>query len=215
MNKKEIALLFLNELKKIYPEGECALKWEGDPFKLFVMAVLSAQCTDERVNLVSEELFKVLPTPKAFAESEIGVLEKLIHSVGLYNSKSKNLRESSKIICSRYNGEIPSEMEDLLSLPGVGRKVANLLRGDIYNLGGIVADTHCIRVASRLGLTEKNTPLETEKVLSNLIPVVEQSNFCHRVVLFGREVCSARKPSCNICPMIQCCKYYAENGKVK
>ena len=208
MNKKEKIQIVLEELKRLYPQGECALNWQGDPFKLFVLAVLSAQCTDERVNYVSKRLFEVLPNAKAFAESEEGVLEELIHSVGLYNSKSKNLRAASKIIHTKFNDSIPSDMSDLLSLPGVGRKVANLLRGDIYSLGGIVADTHCIRVSGRLGFTDKTTPIETERVLSKILPLDEQSAFCHRIVLFGRQICTARSPKCSKCPMINLCLYY-------
>lgn len=207
MDKGEKALFVLEKLKEIFLVSECALNSGGDPFRLFVLAVLSAQCTDERVNAVSISLFKELPDAKAFAESEEGVLEKLIHSVGLYNSKSKNLRAASKIICSKFGGEIPCEMDDLLSLPGVGRKVANLLRGDIFGLGGIVADTHCIRICGRLGFTSKNNPLETERVMSSLIPIDEQSDFCHRVVLFGRNICMARNPQCDDCPFGDICQF--------
>ncbi len=207
MDNKEKALFVLKKLKEQFPKGECALKWEGEPFHLFVMAVLSAQCTDERVNAVSIPLFKAFPNAKAFAESKEGELEKLIHSVGLYNSKAKNLRKASKKICEEFHGEIPSRMDDLLSLAGVGRKVANLLRGDIFDLGGIVADTHCIRICGRLGFTSKNNPLETEKVLSELIPVEFQSEFCHRIVLFGRSTCSARNPKCFSCSLKEVCNY--------
>ncbi len=213
MNNNEKALFVLEKLKEMFPDSVCALKWENDPFRLFVMAVLSAQCTDERVNLVSETLFKALPDAKAFAESKEGELERLIHSVGLYNSKAKNLRAASKIICSEFNGEIPSDMDDLLSLPGVGRKVANLLRGDIFGIGGIVADTHCIRISGRLGFTLKNNPVETEKVMSKLIPQNEQSGFCHRIVFFGRTVCSARNPKCSDCPFVSICEYNKNNNK--
>jgi len=208
MDNNKKASFVLKKLKEFFPEGECALKWDGNPFRLLVLGVLSAQCTDERVNAVSVELFKALPDAKAFAESKEGELEKLIHSVGLYNSKAKNLREASKLIINRFNGEIPCEMEDLLTLPGVGRKVANLLRGDIYNLGGIVADTHCIRICGRLGFTEKDSPLETETVMRSLIPLDEQSGFCHRIVLFGRKICSARKPLCMECPFLDFCLFY-------
>ncbi len=208
MDNNKKASFVLEKLKEFFPEGECALKWDGNPFRLLVLGVLSAQCTDERVNAVSVELFKALPDAKAFAESKEGELEKLIHSVGLYNSKAKNLREASKLIINRFNGEIPCEMEDLLTLPGVGRKVANLLRGDIYNLGGIVADTHCIRICGRLGFTENDSPLETETVMRTLIPLDEQSGFCHRIVLFGRKICSARKPLCLECPFCDFCLFY-------
>ncbi len=207
MDNKEKALYVLEKLRELYPDGKCGLNWEGDPFHLFVMAVLSAQCKDERVNLVSKKLFETLPDVNAFANSPEGELEELIHSVGLYNSKSKNLREASKMICSNFDGQIPCDMEDLLSLPGVGRKVANLLRGDIFGLGGIVADTHCIRICGRLGFTNKNDPLVTERVMSSLVPVEHQSEFCHKIVLFGRDVCSARTPRCDLCPFLEICEF--------
>ena len=207
MDNREKALYVLEKLRELYPDGKCGLNWGGDPFHLFVMAVLSAQCKDERVNLVSKKLFEALPDVEAFAKSKEGVLEELIRSVGLYNSKSRNLREASKMICSEFGGEIPSAMDDLLSLPGVGRKVANLLRGDIFGLGGIVADTHCIRICGRLGCTEKNDPLVTERVMSSLVPVEHQSEFCHNMVSFGRDVCSARSPQCGECVFSQICAY--------
>lgn len=213
MTDREKALFVVEKLKEFFPDAECALRWEGDPFRLFVLAVLSAQCTDERVNAVSVELFKALPNAEAFANSPEGELEKLIHSVGLYNSKARNLREASKRICSEFNGEIPSDMESLLSLSGVGRKVANLLRGDIFGVGGIVADTHCIRICGRLGFTKKNNPLETERVMSSLIPENEQSDFCHRIVWFGRKVCSARNPSCKTCILSSVCSFNLNNDE--
>lgn len=213
-DKKQKAKLFIAELEKLYPEAECALRYEGDPYKLLVMAVLSAQCTDKRVNEVSVGLFKKYPTPDLLAASPEGELEDLIRSVGLYNSKAKNLRAACKRLCEVYGGTVPTEMDELLSLGGVGRKVANLLRGDLYGLGGIVADTHCIRISARLGLTASKTaakaknypsPLETERKLSELIPLEKQSDFCHRLVLFGREICDARAPKCQKCPLSEHC----------
>ena len=198
-DKKKNAEYAVKALKDYYPDSECALKYEGDPFKLLVMAVLSAQCTDKRVNEVATELFKVLPDAKAFAESKEGQLEELIRSVGLYNSKAKNLRLASKAVCERFGGKVPCEMDDLLSLPGVGRKVANLLRGDLYGLGGIVADTHCIRISNRLGFCDSDDPRKVESQLSKLIPLDEQTDFCHRLVFFGREKCKARSPQCINC----------------
>lgn len=206
MNNK--ALKITEELYRLYPDAVCGLQAGEDPYKLFVMAVLSAQCTDERVNTVSVELFKRFPTPLSIAESKEGELEKYIYTVGLYNSKAKALREACKRITEVYGGEIPSSMEDLLSLRGVGRKVANLLRGDIFGLGGIVADTHCIRISVRLGLCTKKDPVTVEKELTPLIPTEKQSGFCHRMVLFGREYCTARNPSCDICPLAKYCDSY-------
>lgn len=207
MTKKEKAKLFDEYLKKLYGDVECGLDSGGDPFRLLVMAILSAQCTDVRVNIVSKTLFEKLPDAKAMAESKEGELEELIRSVGLYNSKAKNLRACAKRICDTYDGKVPKEMEDLLTLGGVGRKVANLVRGDIYGLGGIVADTHCIRITHRLGLTTKPDPLTTERELDKLIPKNEQSDFCHRIVMFGRDVCTARGPKCDKCEMQSVCKY--------
>lgn len=221
-DKKQKALLLVSELEKLYPEAECALKYEGDPYRLLVMAVLSAQCTDKRVNEVSVSLFEKYPTPELLAASPEGELEEVIRSVGLYNSKAKNLRAACKKLCEVYGGTVPKEMDELLSLGGVGRKVANLLRGDLYGLGGIVADTHCIRISARLGLTAskaaakaKNypSPLETEKILSKLIPLEKQSDFCHRLVLFGREICDARSPKCGNCPISEHCQ--SRDGNIK
>lgn len=207
MNATEKATYIYSALCTRYPDASCALEAEGDPFRLMVMAVLSAQCTDKRVNEVSKTLFAVLPDAKAFASSQPGELETLIHSVGLYNSKAKNLRAASKMLVDEYGGELPREMDDLLRLPGVGRKVANLLRGDVFGLGGIVADTHCIRICHRLGFTPKPDPLVTENTMQKLIPVSQQSAFCHRLVLFGRDVCTARSPSCSECELREVCSH--------
>lgn len=210
MNNK--ARLITEKLYEVYPDAVCGLDAGADPYRLFVMAVLSAQCTDERVNAVSVELFKRFPTPLSIAESKEGELEKYIYTVGLYNSKAKALREACRRIVEVYGGEIPSGMDDLLSLRGVGRKVANLLRGDIYGLGGIVADTHCIRISVRLGLCTKKDPLTVERELTPLIPTEKQSGFCHRIVMFGREYCKAKNPSCEICPLKELCD---ENQNIK
>ena len=205
MNLKQKAQKIYGELQKCYPGAECALDSNGDPFKLLVMAILSAQCTDKRVNEVSKDLFDALPDAKAFAASKPGELETLIHSVGLYNAKAKNLRAASKMLVEEYGGALPSDMDDLLRLPGVGRKVANLLRGDIFGLGGIVADTHCIRICHRLGFTDKADPIVTEKTMQDMIPTEDQSAFCHLLVTFGREICTARAPKCADCPIAQYC----------
>ncbi len=203
MNNKAAAIT--DALYNLYPDAVCGLDAGADPYRLFVMAVLSAQCTDERVNAVSTELFKHFPTPLSIAESKEGELEKYIYTVGLYNSKAKSLREACRRIVDVYGGEIPSDMDDLLSLRGVGRKVANLLRGDIFGLGGIVADTHCIRISVRLGLCSKKDPVTVERELTPVIPTDKQSGFCHRMVLFGREYCTARNPSCEKCPLSHLC----------
>lgn len=182
------------------------MEWK-DPYQLLIMAILSAQCTDQRVNLVSKELFAKYPDFYALAEAPIEDIEEAIRTVGLFRAKAAALSQCAKRICTKYGGEIPMEMEELLTIRGVGRKVANLVRGDVFSLGGIVADTHCIRISHRLGLTARPDPLVTEKELDALIPKEEQSDFCHRIVLFGREVCTARSPRCDECALLKICSY--------
>ena len=187
-------------LKKRYPDAVCALNFGGDPWRLLVMGRLSAQCTDARVNIVCEELFRRFPDAKSMADAPIEEIEKLVFSCGVYKVKARNIKDFSEIICKSFNGKVPDTMEDLLTLPGVGRKIANLILGDIYGKPAIVADTHCIRISGRLGLCESKTPEKVEKTLTELIPPEEQSDFCHRLVMFGREVCDAKKPKCAECP---------------
>lgn len=211
MNKKEKAKLVTELLEKRYPDPECGLFWEGDPYRLLVMAILSAQCTDARVNEVAKTLFKRFPDVESMANAEITDIENEIRSVGLYRSKALALKECCTRVNGVYGGKVPREMDDLLTLRGVGRKVANLIRGDIFGLGGIVADTHCIRISGRLGLSDGKDPLKTERDLQKLIPLEKQSDYCHRMVLFGREVCIARKPKCAECELKEFCVY--KDGK--
>ncbi len=193
-------------LKNRYPDPKCGLEWKN-PYQLLIMAILSAQCTDERVNIVSKELFSAYPDFYSLAAAPIEDIEAAIRTVGLFRAKSLALSQCAKRVCDVYGGEIPREMDDLLTLRGVGRKVANLVRGDVFGVGGIVADTHCIRICHRLGLTKKADPLTTERELDQLIKKEEQSNFCHRIVNFGREVCTARSPKCDECEMQKICSY--------
>ena len=211
MNKKERARTAELALAARYPEAVCSLEWGGDSFRLLIMAILSAQCTDARVNLVSQTLFARYGDAYALAAAPVSDIENEIHSVGLYRSKALALSECSKRICEVYGGRVPHEMADLLTLRGVGRKVANLVRGDAFGLGGIVADTHCIRICGRLSLSGGRDPLETERSLEKLIPRARQSDFCHRLVLFGREVCTARAPKCAECPLFDICPGRKEN----
>lgn len=206
MKLKDKAAAVSAALKELYPEGECSLRYEGEPYRLMVMAILSAQCTDARVNTVSVPLFEAYPTPADMATAPEGELEAIIKPVGLFNSKAKNLRAACKRLCEVYGGVLPCDMKELLSLAGVGRKVANLLRGDLFDLGGIVADTHCIRISTRIGLAKTATPIGVERELTPIIPVEEQSDFCHRIVLFGRDICTARGPKCGLCPIKPLCK---------
>lgn len=204
---KSKAEKIISTLEALYPSPKCGLEWEGDPYRLLVMAILSAQCTDARVNLVAQTLFKRFPSAWDMAEAELTDIEREIHSVGLYHSKAKALKDCCARVCEAYGGEVPREMNDLLTLRGVGRKVANLLRGDIFGLGGIVADTHCIRISDRLGLADGKDPLKTERALSKVVPLEKQSDFCHRMVLFGREICTARSPKCGECKLKEFCEY--------
>ena len=204
-------------LKQIYPNAECALEFEGDPWKLLVMGRLSAQCTDKRVNIVSKRLFSVYPTAWDMANADIDTLSELVKPCGLYRVKAQNIKDASAMLISEFGGELPHKMEDLLRLPGVGRKIANLLIGDVFGGPAIVCDTHCIRICGRLGMypeSEKN-PEKIERILSELIDVNEGSDFCHRIVIFGREVCSARSPACIDCPLSELCEHNAKNGKKK
>ena len=204
---KKRALSAVEELKKLYPDSTCSLESGGDPWRLLVMARLSAQCTDERVNIVCRDLFRELPTVEEMAEAPVTQIESLIKSCGLYRSKAKSIKESSEILVRDFEGMVPDNMEDLLSLPGVGRKIANLILGDVFHKGGIVADTHCMRICGRLGFypEEWKDPLKTEKIMTPLIPKEEQSDFCHRIVQFGRDVCTARSPKCGECPLGDIC----------
>lgn len=209
MTKKQKARIVCDRLREIYPEAECALQFGGEPWRLLVMARLSAQCTDARVNAVSVPLFERYPTLEDMADADISELEELVRPCGLYRTKAASIKSACADVRDRFGGVVPDNMEDLLSLSGVGRKIANLLLGDIYGKGGIVADTHCIRICARLGFyPEKHKdPKKTEDIMSALIDQSEQSDFCHRIVQFGRDTCIARSPKCSECPMRDICKH--------
>ena len=198
--KKARAAFVEKTLEERYPAAECALKYEGDAWRLLVMGRLSAQCTDARVNIVCEELFAKFPTCADMAAAKYEDVEKIVFPCGVYRVKAANIVDSSKMIIERFGGKVPDNMDDLLTLPGVGRKIANLILGDIYGKPAIVADTHCIRISNRLGLSESKVPEKTEKALKKLVTPETSADFCHRLVMFGREVCSARAPKCGECP---------------
>ncbi len=198
--KKARAAYIVAELEKIYPDAACALESGGDPWRLLVMGRLSAQCTDARVNTVCRELFAHFPDAAAMAAAPLEEIEKLVYSCGVYKVKAKNIRDFSAIITEKYGGMVPDSMEELLTLPGVGRKIANLILGDVYGKPAIVADTHCIRISNRLGLCDSKVPEKVERTLSALVAPENQSDFCHRLVQFGRDTCDARKPKCEACP---------------
>lgn len=187
-------------LEERYPSSVCALEYGGDPWRLLVMGRLSAQCTDARVNIVCEELFRRFPDVDSMAEAPVEEIERLVFSCGVYKVKAQNIKDFSVIIRDRFGGRVPDNMDELLTLPGVGRKIANLILGDIYHKPAIVADTHCIRISNRLGLCESKVPEKVEMTLAGIVEPEKQSDFCHRFVMFGRDVCSARGPSCSDCP---------------
>ena len=213
--KKQRLALIVEELKKIYPEAPCALKYGGDGWRLLVMGRLSAQCTDARVNEVSVELFDKFPDARAMAEGELSEIERIVKPCGLYRMKAANIKDASRLLIERFDGKIPEAMDELLTLPGVGRKSANLLIGDLFGGEAVVCDTHCIRIAGRLGMypeSEKD-PTRVEKILRELIDLKEGSDFCHRIVIFGREVCTARAPKCRECPISHLCLHFERTEK--
>lgn len=195
-------------LKNQYPDALCALQYEKD-YELMIAVRLSAQCTDARVNLVTPGLFEAYPTLEAMAAADITDVEKHIHSCGFYRQKAKDIVFACQMLLDCYDGKVPGTMEELLKLPGVGRKTANLLLGDIYNVpGSVVCDTHCIRICGRLGLSKGKEPEKVEAQLRKILPPEESSDFCHRIVLFGRDICTARSPKCAQCPLSIHCKEY-------
>lgn len=208
-NEKRRRLALITErLEELYPEAVCALEYGGDPWRLLVMARLSAQCTDARVNAVCRELFIKYPDARAMAEADISELEEAVKPCGLYRMKADSLKRSSGEIIEKFGGRVPDSMEELLSLPGVGRKIANLILGDVYGKDAIVCDTHCIRICGRLGMySEKlSDPTKIEFILRDLMDPREGSDFCHRIVNFGRDVCRARGPMCEECPLADLCE---------
>ena len=202
---KEKVAAIIDILKGIYPDPVCALHYSKD-YELMIAVRLSAQCTDARVNLVTPALFAAYPTLEAMASADISHVEKLVHSCGFYKHKARDIVLACQMLLSDYGGKVPDTMEDLLKLPGVGRKTANLLLGDLYAApGSVVCDTHCIRICGRLGLSKGKDPEKVERQLRAILPPEESSDFCHRIVLFGRETCTARSPKCDGCPLALWC----------
>ena len=197
------------ERLKGYYSSECALEYQGEPWKLLVLARLSAQCTDKRVNIVAKPLFERFPTLEEMADCNIEELEDIVKPCGLYRMKAKEIKASCQMLIEDFDGRVPDDMEELLLLPGVGRKIANLIIGDIYGKPAVVADTHCIRISGRLGFTEngEKSPVKVEMALKKYLPEEEQSDFCHRIVQFGRDRCTARSPKCDGCPLRELCAY--------
>ena len=195
-------------LKQLCPDAPCALHYRKD-YELMIAVRLSAQCTDARVNLVTPALFEAYPTLEAMAGADVADVENFVHSCGFYKHKARDIVLGCQMLLSDYDGKVPDTMEALLRIPGVGRKTANLLLGDLYGApGSVVCDTHCIRICGRLGLTDgTKDPEKVERQLRAILPPEESSDFCHRIVLFGREVCTARNPRCGECPLAALCKH--------
>ncbi len=204
MDRKERALAAIEALKEFYPDGECSLTYEK-PYELLISTRLSAQCTDKRVNIVTRELYGKYPTLEALAGASIEDLEEIIRPCGLFHTKARDIKALSQKLLSDYGGELPDTMEGLTSLPGIGRKTANLVLGDVFEKPCIVTNTHCIRICGRLGLSEGKDPVKVERQLREIVPPMEGGAFCHRLVMFGREVCTARKTYCEKCPMRSFC----------
>ncbi len=212
MTKKELALLAVEALKKEYPDAICSLEYK-DPLQLLISTRLSAQCTDARVNMVTPALFARFPTLEAFCEGTEEEIGELIRSCGFYKIKSKDILAACRMIRDEFGGKVPDNIDDLTKLPGVGRKTANLVVGDIYGKPAVVTDTHCIRIAGRLGLTKNTVPVKVEDDLRAVLPPEESNNFCHRLVLHGRAVCTARKAMCEKCCMAGFCKKAGIDGE--
>ena len=206
MTKKEIAQKAVEALKKEYPDGICSLEYQ-DPLELLIATRLSAQCTDARVNMVTPALFERFKTAQDFADATYEEVAQYIKSCGLYQTKSKDIVNMCRMMCEQYDGQVPSTLDELITLPGIGRKTANLVMGDIYHMeGAVVVDTHCIRITRRLGLHTETDQKKIEFALRKLLPPKESSDFCHRLVLHGRAVCTARKAHCEKCSMNEFCR---------
>ena len=207
MEEKVTAIIEI--LKDKYPDPQCALHYRKD-YELMIAVRLSAQCTDARVNLVTPALFAAYPTLEAMANADITDVENYVHSCGFYKHKARDIVLACQMLLSQHGGKVPGTMEELLKLPGVGRKTANLLLGDLYKKpGSVVCDTHCIRICGRLGLSHGKEPEKVEQQLRAILPPEESSDFCHRIVLFGREICTARNPGCGSCPLAALCREFS------
>lgn len=212
MTKKEKISFIINELNNLYPDAKCSLNYTK-PYELLIATRLSAQCTDERVNKVTPELFSRYTSLEAFANAEFDDVCKIIHSCGFYKGKAKSIIEMSQQIIKDFNGRVPDNIDDLTKLSGIGRKTANLICGDIYGKPAIIADTHCIRLSSRLGFTDSDDPKKVELTLKKIIPQEHQTKFCHNLVHHGRAVCMARNPDCSNCTLSVVCSFVKKTDK--
>lgn len=205
MTKKQLALKAVEALKKEYPDAICSLTYT-DPLQLLIATRLAAQCTDARVNMVTPALFERFKNAEDFANATYDEVAEYIKTCGLYKTKSKDLVELGKMLVANYNGQVPDSLDELIKLPGIGRKTANLVMGDIFKKPAVVVDTHCIRITRRLGLHNEKDAKKIEFILRDLLPENESNDFCHRIVLHGRAVCTARKAMCDKCCMSEFCK---------
>ena len=207
MNKKDF-IEVIEKLKKYYPDAKCSLNFDT-PFELLIAVILSAQCTDERVNKTTPSIFKKYNTPEDFAKMDINLLESLIHSCGFYKNKAKNIKETSKILVEKYNSKVPKTMEELTLLPGVGRKTANVVMLEAFNNPqGVAVDTHCKRIANRIGISDESDPKKIEQDILKLAPLEYYKDLNHLLIYHGRSTCDSRKPQCESCPISSFCKYY-------
>lgn len=214
MNKKD-AIIIIETLKEMYPDAKCSLDF-STPFQMLVSVVLSAQCTDERVNKTTPSIFSKYSTPQDFADMDIELLEELIHPCGFYKTKAKNLKRTAQILVEKYDGMVPNNMEDLMSLPGVGRKSANVIMLEAFDLPqGIAVDTHCKRIANRLGFSSESDPAKIEQDLLKVIPKEYYKDVNHIFIWHGRNVCTSQKPKCDSCKLQQYCKYNKSKQKIK
>ncbi|MFI3227182.1 MAG: endonuclease III [Clostridia bacterium] len=213
MNIREKGSKLPKALEEIYPVAECSLYATND-YELLFATRLSAQCTDARVNIVTPKLFETFDTLEKFANAEVSDVAELIKTCGLYKGKARDLVNAAKMLVNDFDGKVPNNMDDLLKLPGIGRKTANLILGDIYGAPSIIADTHCIRLSNRIGFVkDTKDPLKVEMALRKHIPQKYQTKFCHRLVHFGREFCTAQSPKCEICPITEFCNHYKKTFK--
>ncbi len=208
MDRKERALAVVTALKEAYPDAVCALQYRKD-YELMISVRLSAQCTDSRVNQVTPVLFERFPTLESFAAADIAEVEDYVRTCGFYRNKARDIVLACQMLLDKFGGTVPDNMEDLLQLPGVGRKTANLLLGDIYHKPAVVCDTHCIRICGKLGLSHGKDPEKVERQLWEVLPPEESSDFCHRIVLHGRAVCTARNPDCERCVLAPFCQSFS------
>lgn len=212
MTKKQRLATAVERLKERYPDALCSLT-SRSAFELLVATRLSAQCTDARVNLVTPALFARCPDAGALAETPVEEVEELIRTCGLYKTKARDLVAMAGVLVEKHGGRVPDTMEELTALPGIGRKTANLIMGDIYGAPAVVTDTHLIRLANRLELVDTKDPFKVEQAMWKIIDPAESNNFCHRAVLFGRDICTARSPRCGECPLADICPAGKDGGK--